>query len=241
MRKNVLLISFVVFTLALSACNGAVAPGGAAAATRSISVGGSAQVAVTPDLAYLQVGVHTEDADVAAAVDANSALVDQVMAALTELGVAEQDLQTSNFNIYFGDKYSPEGFIEGKQYFVDNTVFVTVRNLDTLSAILQAAVEAGANNIYGISFDVSDKSAALTEGRELAVAAARANAEHLASLTGVTLGEIQSINYYGQVYTQPFFGGYGGGGGGAESAAPPISAGQLYLQVDVTIVYEIEG
>ncbi len=238
MNKKMFLV-VAVLALALSACGALpAASGGSVEQPRTLTVTGNAQIPLTPDIAYIQIGVHTEAETVANAVENNNIQVEAVKAALLNLGVAEQDLQTTNFSIYQMDQWSPDGTSFGKVYSVDNTVYVTIRDLARMGDLLQAAVQAGANNIYGIQFDVADKSAALVEGRRLAVAAAAAQAQELAGVTGVTLGDIRTISYYSGSYATPFYGYGGGGGGGAEQVS--ISAGQLLISVDVSVVYDIQ-
>lgn len=123
-------------------------------------------------------------------------------------------------------------------YVVENTVYVTVRNLENIGKLLDAAVSAGANQIYGIQFDVADKSAALSEARKGAVANAQAVAQELAEAAGVTLGEIQTINIVSGGSPIPVFDNRGGMLA-AEAASVPVSAGQMVLTVDVSLVYAI--
>jgi hypothetical protein len=156
-----------------SACSGV----SAAPAPRTLTVTGSSEVFLTPDIAYIQVGVRTQDADVAAAVAQNNTQVERVMATLNDFGIAAEDIRTSNFSLYSfedsGFEFEGEGGGRGLQYVVENTVYVTVRDLSQMGEVLEAAVESGANNIFGIQFDVADKSAALSEGREAALANAQ--------------------------------------------------------------------
>lgn len=242
-KKIAVLGSLVaIVSLALAGC-GAVPPATAAVQSteglRTISVAGQAQVPLTPDIAYIQIGVHTQSERVASAVDENNSTIEAVKATLMSLGVAEKDLQTTNFSIYRSDQWSPDGSTFGPIYSVDNTLYVTVRALDSMGQLLSAAIDAGANNIYGIQFDAEDKSAALSLGRNLAVQAAAAQAQELASATGVDLGDIRTITYYSGSYASPYYGFGGGGGGGAAAEQISISAGQLTLNVEVNIVYDI--
>lgn len=241
-RKFVLFVSLIAAASLLLAGCGMILPTTAAAQStegpRTISVTGSAQVPLTPDVAYIQIGVHTQGEDVASAVDENNRTVEAVKAALMGMGVADKDLQTSNFSIYQSDQWSADGSTFGRVYSVDNTLYVTVRTLDNMGQMLSAAIEAGANNIYGIQFDAADKSAALSLGRNLAVQAAAAQAQELANATGVNLEDIRTITYYSGSYASPYYG-YGGGGGGGAAEQISISAGQLTLNVEVTIVYDI--
>jgi hypothetical protein len=214
------------------------------AAPRTLSVNGSGQVSIAPDIAYVTIGVHTQNVDAATAVDENTAQTDDLIAALIDLGVAENDIQTTNFNIYSFEDYAlpvdPETQKPPTTYSVDNSVFVTVRDIAGLGDLLAGAVDAGANNVWGIQFDVLDKSAAISQAREAAVGAARAQAEELAGFAEVELGQIVNISSYGG-FPVPFAQGIGGGGGAAEMAATvPVSPGLLTITVDVSIVFEIQ-
>jgi uncharacterized protein YggE len=234
MRTKLFIFSSVlILALALSAC------GSSADSEEVINITGTGTVYLTPDIAYVSIGVHTEDADVAQAVDSNNALAQAVVNALRDSGVAGTDLQTSNFSVWSWQKTDPmTNDVIGMVYAVDNTVYVTVRDLDKLPALLDTAIEAGANNISGISFDVADKTAALAEARQKAVENANMLADELAGVAGVELDGIQSITYYD---SQPYpYYGYGMGGEGGGGAVAPINPGQVTLTVTVNIVYGIK-
>lgn len=238
-RKTLFVSILMLLVFVMSACAPA---GGAAAPVRTMSVTGMGQVSLKPDLAYINIGVHTEAATASAASADNSSKTEKLLAALKAAGIAENDLRTTNFSIYANAKYGPDGQPTGETvYMVDNTVNVTVRDLAKLGDILDKSVDAGANNINSIQFDVADKTAALSQARKSAVEAARKQAEELASAAGVTLGSIQNISYYdttpGPVYDMA----KGMGGGGAEAlAAVPVNPGTLQLTVNVTLSYEIK-
>ncbi|MFH2102765.1 MAG: SIMPL domain-containing protein [Chloroflexota bacterium] len=224
--------------LVLSAC--APAATSSSETTRTMAITGNGTVYLTPDIAYIYIGVHTEDADVAASVDANNAQAQAVVDALQGMGVAANDIQTSNFSVWASQQYDPmTGLMTGVVYMVDNTVYVTVRELDNLGELLNTAIDAGANNINSIQFDVADKTAALAQARQLAVENAGDLAGELAQVSGVELGEIQYIGY-SDYYPTPYYGyGMGGGGGGSEMSAP-INPGQIQLTVTVSITYAIK-
>lgn len=239
MRSRIIyIIPLLILALAASGC---VAKAGEATqpTPRTLSVSGSAKVYLTPDIAYITIGVHTENADPKEAVASNNAQAQAIKDAIMALGVAEEDIQTTNFSIYPSQQYSPEGQLTGTIYMVDNSVTVTVRDLSKIGDILGAAVAAGANSISGIQFDVADKEAAVSQARTAAVENAQKIAEELAADAGVTLGEIQSLNYYGG-YPIPIMEGKGGGGAYAAPAEVPVSPGQLTITADVNVVYEIK-
>lgn len=206
---------------------------------RTVTVTGSADSILTPDIAYIYIGVHTENADAKAAITTNNSDTQKVNDALKAAGIADKDLRTTNFSVYPNQQTGPNGESKGITYVVDNTIYVTVRDLSKMGDILDAAATAGANSISGIQFDVADKNTAMSEARKNAIANARQLAEETAQAAGVTLGPVQSITYSSSNQPIPFF---GKGGGAAMSAASsvPVNAGQLTLTVDVTIVYAIQ-
>jgi len=101
--KFTLLTLLLVVSTVLSACV-SVSPN---TNLRTLGVNGQGQVIAAPDIAYISIGVHSEDANAAAAVAANNAQAQKVMDALKGMGVEDKDLQTTNFSIYPQDQYSP--------------------------------------------------------------------------------------------------------------------------------------
>lgn len=236
--KSKSLIVFAVMTLALllSACG----PTTSAKDVRTLSVSGTGQANLAPDIAYIYVGVHTENPTAAAAVAENNTQTQTVIQAIKDFGIDEKDIRTTNFSIYPQDKFDPQtGTPTGdKTYVVDNTVYVTVRKLDQLGDLLDTVVGAGANTVNSVQFDVADKADALKQARADAVKDAEAQAKSLAEAAGVSLGDIQSIGFFD---SQPIFDGKGGGGAvAAEAAAVPIQPGQLTFTVTVNISYAIK-
>jgi uncharacterized protein YggE len=206
---------------------------------RTISVNGSGKVTLDPDIARINIGVHTEDTDAQSAVSENTTQTQAVVSALRRAGIAERDLRTSNFSIYPRQDYDRDGELLGITYIVDNTIQVTIRDIATVGEILDAAVQAGANNINSIQFTVEDTSAAYNQALEAAVASARSRAEALASAAGVELGAVQSISAYVSGGPTPV---YQDMRVAIEQAAGevPISPGQTELTVEVNVVYVIE-
>ena len=131
---------------------------------RTLSVTGTGMVTITPDIAYISIGVHTEAPTASEAVDANNTQTQKVIDSLKKSGVAAEDIRTTNFSIWPNQKYDPQGQPIGTTYAVDNTVYVTVRDLTKMGELLDAAISAGANTIYSVSFDLADKSADIEEG-----------------------------------------------------------------------------
>lgn len=216
-------------------------PESVSAPLRTLSVTGTGKVMLVPDLAYINIGVRSEAQDVSSALAANNAQATAITDALKAMGVDEQDLQTANFNVYSIQQYDQMGQPSYISYSVENTLYVTVRDLTKLSQTLDAALSAGANQIYGINFDIANRQAALEQARDLAIKDAEAKALATAATAGVTLGQIQTINVSNTSYVQPYTP-YGMGGGGAMDATSsvPVSAGQIVVTYDANLIYVIE-
>jgi uncharacterized protein YggE len=236
--KFLFLASALILVVALSAC------GAAAAQTRSLSVSGTGTVNLAPDIAYVNIGVHTENADIAQAVSSNNALAQAVVTALHTSGVDAKDIQTSNFSVYTTQNYDKlTGQSTGITSFaVDNTVYITVRDLSKLGSLLDTAIKAGANNINSVSFDLSDKTAGMQQARAKAMADAGSLAAELAKSAGLSLGGIQNLSYS---ESSPIYSVYGMGGGGnvgvpAASAPAPINPGQIQLTATVSVTYAVK-
>ncbi|MBE3066233.1 MAG: SIMPL domain-containing protein [Chloroflexi bacterium] len=227
----------LVLALVLSACGPALS-----AQPRTLDVSGNGTVYLTPDIAYLYIGVHTEEPAIATAVSNNNTQTTALVDALKNAGVAEVDIQTSNFSVYSTQSYDkmtnqPSG---GTTYAVDNTVYVTVRDLTKLGSLLNTAVEAGANNINSITFDVADKTAAMTQARQKAMANASSLASELAQTAGVQLAEIQNVSYSDNSPNPYSYGMGGGGGAAAPNASVPIQPGLTQITVTVSVTYSIK-
>lgn len=204
---------------------------------RTISVNGVGQVTLAPDVAYVYVGVQSQSAEVADALTQNNQKAQAISDALQQLGIETSDIQTSSFNIAPQQNYGPQGEITGTTYNVNNTVYVTVRNLQTLGQLLDVVVRAGANSINSVTFDVLDKNQGLSEARRLAVESARSQADEIAQMAGVTVSELQSMNVYNSSAPVPVD---NRGTFATDAAQVPVSAGQIIIRVEVGAVYTIQ-
>lgn len=167
----------------------------------SITVIGQGEAIGVPDQAEIHVGVETSRNTVAEATTANEATMQAIIEALAAQGIASEDVQTTNYNLWAEQDYGyesdfgmPTEDAQIRAYRVGNVVRVVVRNTDKIGDVLTAVTDAGANSIHGIYFTVADPSALEAQARESAMANARARANSLAELGGVTLGDIKIIS-----------------------------------------------
>jgi uncharacterized protein YggE len=237
MRTKLLIPTILLIAaITLSACSASVQLG--QTQPRMINVTGNAQVILAPDIAYVSIGVHSEAKSAAEAVASNNSQTQAVIDAIKGQGVDAKDIQTTNFSVYQQEKFAPTGESLGTFFMTDNTVYVTMHDITKIGDILDAAISAGANTIYGITFDVKDKEAALATGRDQAMTDAQTQAEQLTKAAGVTLGDVQSINYYSSSPSPIYYDNKAVGIGGGASV--PISPGQLTLTVSVSMTYGIK-
>ncbi len=240
-RTFLLATAAMIATILLSACGPATIVSNPAPPQRTLTVTGTGTVKLTPDVAYINIGVHTEMPTASEAMASNNNQTQQVIDALKNAGVDPKDIQTTNFSIYPNNQVDPQtGKQIGTTYVVDNTVYVTIHQIDKLGSILDATVTAGANSVNSIQFDVADKSQAIQQAHDQAIKDARSQAQAIASAAGVSLGNLQTLSFYDNVPT-PMMDAFGKGGGvAAASPAVPINPGQMTLMVTVNMTYEIK-
>lgn len=168
-----------------------------------IWVSGLGSISVAPDLANLDLGVETRAADVSEANSRASAAMDAIIEALKARGVRDEDIQTSRFSVYPRYNWVEEevdGVRTGREvltgYHVRNNAMVKLRDLDTVGEVIAEVVTAGGDDvrINGINFTLEDPKPLMADLREMAVADARAKAEHLAELSDVAVGRLIYIS-----------------------------------------------
>jgi uncharacterized protein len=211
---------------------------------RTITVSGGGQAFGEPDVAYIELGVSLSSKDLAATFTEANTKLDAVRQALIGLGIAEADLQTTGINIYSNSVYDPQtgAPTEEVMYSVNNTLRITLRDISQVGTVVTTAVDNGANTVYNLSFGITDPKPLEQTAREQAVSNARARAEQLASLLGVTVGEPLQINetYIDNGIGQPLpmNAAMDMGMGGM---AAPVQPGRMQVGVSVEITFAIGG
>src|SRR5260370_40450801 len=162
-----------------------------------ISVTGEATVSVPPDQAQIDGGVTSEAKTAREASDANNAAMGKVLLALKGAGIDEKDFQTSRLSLQPQTAPNRTGPSAIVGYRASNRVTIRLRDVTKVASVIDTLVAAGANDIGGINFMVSQASKLLDEAREQAIADARRKAEIYAKAAGVTLGAPLSISEAG--------------------------------------------
>lgn len=210
---------------------------------RTIHVTGSGSVSGEPDIATLNVGVSVEKATVAEAREEAASAMTALIDSLKANDIDEKDINTENFSIYPQYDYS-EGKRELRGYRVNNTVRAEVRELDTLSDVIDDAAEAGGDNIVvnSVQFMIDDTTEYRTQARSLAVKDAAAKAQTLADASGVTLGKPVTITENTYFESPPIAFAVAEAAFDEDSArsSTPIVPGELTVTVNITVVYEID-
>ena len=229
------LSSLIVAALALAA-----QPVAAQTPPPAISVSGEANVSVAPDLAQVEGGVTSEAKTAREASDANNAAMGKVLLALKGSGIDEKDTQTSRLSLQpqYAQATPNRSTPQISGYRASNRITIKVRDITKVANVIDTLVGAGANEIGGINFIVTQASKALDEARTKAVADARRKAEIYAKAAGVTLGEPLSISEEGDAPPPVFR---------SKMAAPmavgaptPVAPGEEMLSVTVSVTWAIK-
>lgn len=202
-----------------------------------ITVTGTGTAYGEPDQAILNLGVAVTDENVRSALSTADARMETVRDALVEHGVAALDVRTSVFNVWRQEIYDDRGEVQGERYHVEHQFEVVVRDSNAVGDLLALAVDAGANSVGGITFTFSDPASLRSAARDAAVTEARARAAELARLNGATLGAPTAIiegapNDFGYPVDARF-------SAVADGRGSSVSAGQLAVQVNVTITFAL--
>jgi len=232
----------ILFTLAALL---AAVPAFAGEDTHTLRVTGTAEVSVAPDICYMNFVVVTEHRKSAKqAYRENNDIMDGLAAAIRARGLESKDVQSRNFTVspqYHWDDDRDRQIFDG--YEVSHTLYVKLRDIDKVSDVLDAAVDAGATQVSSVTFTVENPKKYLSDARVEAIKAARAKAELIAETAGVTLlkpihineQEPRSWNRFAAQANVSFDGpDYRGNG---EAALEP---GEIKLSHTVNITYEIK-
>ena len=233
---------------------GQVAPAAYGSDATGIWVSGQGTITLEPDLAMLDFGVEVNAPSVSEANSQAAAAMDAIIEALKTRGVKDEDIQTSRFSVSPRYRYVEEetdGVRTGRDvltgYRVRNNATVKLRDLDAIGEVIDQVVTAGGDvvRINRINFTLEDPKPKMTELREMAVADAKAKAEHLAELSDVKVGR---LIYISEGASGPSFGGFAGGSvwpaapapAHLESlSAPSVSGGEVTLTLVVRVGFAI--
>lgn len=243
MKKTIFTISLVLMLMVGLFAGSFFATEPAAAADtvlqtqNNITVQGSSSVTVTPTIAYVNIGVTTFNKNAAVAQSDNATKMDQVYKALANLGIAKDKIKTVSY--YISPRYDyKDNTSTLAGYDVTNGIEVTVTDLTKVSKVLDMTVQQGVNQASSISFGISEqqRETIYLQALAKAVANAKAKANTLATASGVSISKPSQIieGSSGSVVT-PYYNAVDMVK--AEGVSTPISAGDLKVEANVTLVY----
>ena len=212
---------------------GAFALAPAQAVEKTVTVTGEATVGVAPDTAIIRIGVTSQEKTAREAGEANAKQMTSVLVAIKASGIAERDIQTSRLSLQ--PQYDPNkgGTARLTGFQATNQVTIRIRDIENLPSVLDRAIAAGANEMSGIEFVVSEQSKLLDQARDDAIADARRKAELYAKAAGVKIGHVISISEEGPPQPQPR------PMQAMRAGAVPVAPGEQTLRAIVTVSYEL--
>ncbi|MBC5646856.1 SIMPL domain-containing protein [Christensenella tenuis] len=212
------------------------APAAVETADSTLTVSATETVKKMPDIAYVSIGVRTTGVTAQAAQEENARITQAFLGAVKAQGVAEDDLETQNLNVY-------EDYENPQQTVVENTYRVTIRDIDTVGAVIDAAVAAGANSTYSLSFDLADRDSIYMEALAKAMENVGNKAAAVAKAGGYTIIRPQSIQEGSAGYSaEPYMTAESAAvdTGAAAGAVTPISPQEIEVSATVTGTYIIQ-
>jgi uncharacterized protein len=230
-----------------AACSWAIAgprpgsPPGSPPRPATIQVTGQARVSETPDRVYIDIGVTTQARKSEAAASQNAARLSAVIAAVKRAAGSGAQLTTTEYSISPDYSYPPHGAATITGYTASNVLQVRLDDLRKIGAVLDAATQAGSNNVQDIRFALRDEQAPRTQALRAAALDARQDAQALADALGLRVVRVLSVNEQGPAVVPPpriymqarVF--------AQAQAAPstPVERGTIAVSASVTLTVEV--
>lgn len=207
----------------------------------TFSVSGTGKVSATPDIGVADIAITIEAATSTAAQDEANKKSKTVVEYLKNAGIKSADIKTSGYNIYPQYDYT-NGRSRIRGYQVTQSLTIKIRDLDKTNTIIDGVVDAGANQVSSVRFEIDNLDAIKADARKQAIDEAKEKADQLADQLGIRLGSIVSFSESGDAYPPMY--GYGMGGSADmmkvnNIPAPELPSGQNEISVSVTITYQI--
>ncbi len=239
LRRSAMIHALLLITLLLAALPLAAQDG--AFSQNTIQVNGSGTAFGAPDIAHIEIGYEIADEDLNHAFEQTSTTLYAIRDAVLALDIASEDIQTRGLSLWVDERYVGPDQEPQRLYRLSNAFRLTIRDIERVADVIDASVQAGANNIYGLQYGIADTDALEEQARARAAADAKARAANLAALFGNTVGEPIHISEfsgasYGSARLEALAmadAGIGSGGGG------PIEAGQLSVRVDLSVTFHL--
>ncbi len=237
-RPAVLASLLLVAAVMLAGCQTRVVTTPGEQPANTVSARGTGTVATAPDQAEMTFGLTIQRNDARKALEDASAIARKIAEAIKKAGIPAEDVQTQNVSVYpqysGGDKGTAPKVVG---YSANISVRVKIRDIERIGAVIAAATDAGATEVSGPTFTLSEDAPAAAEAIDEAVADARRRAQAMAKSAGKSVGDVLSISEAG-VAAPPL---YAGDAYGRVAAADvPIEPGQIDVSAQVVVVFELK-
>ena len=206
----------------------------------TITISGTDEVVVVPDVAKIQLGIFTTDPEVTKAQKTNTDKMNLVIKAMKDLGLDDKDIKTAYYNV------NPEyDWLEGERVFkgyrVSQAIDLKIRDTGKTGSILDKATELGVNDVGALRFEVDDLDDVKQQARIAALANAKEKAQEMAAALDVKLGRIIGFSEETSTPPTPYLAkeAYGLGINMEADAAPAIEPGSSEVSATVYVTYEL--
>ncbi len=241
-KSKILLIVVALLALVCLAACGNAASASAATETQEqpgvISVTGEGEIYAKPDMASVVLGVTSRAKTVKEAQADNSTKMAAVLTAIKALGIAEDDIQTTEYNIYPQYSYSDSAGQKLTGYQVENTIRVKVRKIADTGSVIDAAVDKGANVSYNISFEVSNYDTLYKQALASAVTAAQEKAQAIAKAAGISNIKAKAIAESGSSTPILYRENMKNMAAADQASGASIEPGSMKVSAQVSVTYE---
>ncbi len=211
-----------------------------ATTTNTVSFSGEGKVLAKPDVAVVDFSIVTEAVTSKAAQDANSEKSNRVSDFLKKQKIDDKDVKTISYNIYPQYDYPRSGVPRIRGYQVSQTMEVKIRDLSSVSSVLDGVVTAGANQVGNLSFQIDEPEKLKAEARAKAIADAKKKADELKGQVGIKLGRIVNFSEGITGYPVPMYESSMKGMGGIGGGGPSVPSGENEITINVTLTYQIK-
>jgi len=208
---------------------------------RLITIEAEGKVTATPDIATVTMGLSKQGTTVAEAQEQNTTIMNTLIERLTALGIAKEDIQTTNYNVYPQYNYTEEEGQVITGYNVSQNVTVKIRNVDISSQVLALSGELGLNQIGGLQFSIDDTDVYIAQAREEALKKVKEKAGLLSSQLGVNIVSVVSYNEYNREDGYPPYAAYSEYDSLARGGSvPSVEEGSTDIILNVSVTFEIK-
>lgn len=204
----------------------------------SITVSGEATISAEPNQAQIDIGVVTQARTAPDASKENAERLTRVLAEIKKLLGKDDEVKTSAYALTPNYRYPQGGKPEITGYTASNTLRIKSARLDQVGQLIDAAMQAGANNVSRLVFTLKDEQAAQLEALREASAKAKLKAEAVAASLGLKIIRISTVTE-GERTIQPVFRQVMAARAEAAPAPTPIEPGTVEIRSTVALTVEV--